>query len=297
MRTTAVQVCLALLVSGCPPSGLGNSDSGSSASDTSGPSPKPTTDSEPTTTTGFSDSEGGPSSGTTFDCRDDGTAGDCSVWCQNCTEGQKCAAFGPAGEEIWNQAECKPIPNRPKATGEPCAVAGDSNSGDDDCDKGTACFGFPLSIPPQCYALCKGNPLNPSCADPNTRCANIAGLPLCVPICSPLGLQTCPKACLPTQWNCADCFPMTELDTFMCQEHSEGEPYGQPCLAHAMCENSMFCSPPGRVPGCASDSRCCTPYCDLDAPTCPPGTVCNEVFGPGAAPDTLKNLGICLSPG
>jgi len=67
---------------------------------------------------------------------------------------------------------------------------------------------------------------------------------------------------------------------------------GLPCVG-GDCGSGLFCAPAGMVTDCSGDAGCCTPYCDLESPSCSAGS-CQPVFEPGAEPDGLEHLGACL---
>lgn len=260
---------------GCPPS----TETSSTASTSSGSHETlaPTTGGETTYVSG--------------DCvTSSGGGGECHVECQDCPTGSKCVILEDAG---MASSECRPIPVDPKEPGENCVTFGMPGSGEDDCQRGSACVGFPLFSDARCLEFCS---LEGKCTNPSTRCVTSANGPLCVPVCDPRLPNNCEKGCRPVDLECPGCFPMTQNGTFSCwYSPPEENGFGFPCPL-GECAAQYFCGPPGRVSGCDANTPCCTSYCAVDNPVCPDGMQCEAVFMAGQAPQGLENLGACLTP-
>jgi len=216
----------------------------------------------------------------------------CDIGCQNCPPGEKCVIAGDSGMSV---AVCKPIPDDPKGEGEPCESLGDPADGLDDCDRGYACVGYPLLSSPSCVPLCKGGDGESQCSG-DSRCLNVGDGPVCAAICDPRAENECEGGCRPVDQVCSHCFPMKATGTFSCwiaPPTQEGVGFACP---FGECLETLFCAPPGRVPGCDEATPCCTEYCSVEAPSCPDETVCVPVYEVGQAPVLLETLGACLTP-
>lgn len=266
--------------SGCRP-GHSGGESASGATTSSGTDSGATTSvTSAAATTGSGTCDGGSSS--------DG----CSVSCQDCPPGQKCTISDASGEA---SATCVPLPDKPKGEGELCASDGPPSQGIDDCDRGYACVGYPVFPDAKCVPFCTDSAMGVECSE-NARCGVVDGKPACIPICDPREAGKCPGACRPLDTVCPDCFPMVDSGTFACWFAPPVEVgIGFPCPI-GECQETLYCGPSGRVPGCDKNTPCCTEYCNLDGPICPQGTTCTPVFKDGHAPNLLLTLGACLTP-
>ena len=279
---------LSIVVSACN-AGANTTDSTSSSTSPSSSSSSTGTSADTTPTTS-------ESSGTTAACT--GTTslvGECDVGCQNCSATEKCVAFGEQGKE-FDQTACRPLPEAPKAPGEGCTILVQPMSGMDDCQRGSTCVAFPLFANSQCLEFCKSDGDSLQCPDPATRCVNLYGRAVCAPVCDPRKPGECDQDCRALNLECPGCFPFTDSGTFTCWYPPPEEiGAGFPC-PFGECVETLFCGPPGRVPGCDEATPCCTPYCDLTNPNCSEGTDCQPVFEMGQAPQGLESLGACLTP-
>lgn len=70
---------------------------------------------------------------------------------------------------------------------------------------------------------------------------------------------------------------------------------GEPCDSNFSCEYGSLCGPPSAVPTCEGQDGlgCCTPTCDLDAPSCLEGQSCVPMYPGGSG--CAQNLGICTA--
>jgi hypothetical protein len=221
---------------------------------------------------------------------------ECSVWDQDCPEGEKCMPWANDGGNSWNATRCSPVDPDPGQPGDPCTVEGSGVSGVDDCDVATMCWGVdPETNMGTCVAFCMGSENNPVCDDPTTACsiANEGTLILCLPTCDPL-LQNCMDG--------EGCWGID--DDFVCAPDAGGEmgAYGDPCEFLNVCDPGLFCANPDVVPGCAS-AGCCSEFCDMSDPMAGAncagaagGQMCIPWFEKGQAPPGYEDVGACAIP-
>lgn len=214
----------------------------------------------------------------------------CSVWLQDCRNGEKCTPWASDGGEFYNGTRCVPIAASPNGPGEACTVEGVPTSGADDCDAESMCFGVTDDGVGICEPFCAGDEVQSFCTDPGRSCVAGGGgvLSLCLPDCDPL-LQGCVAdyACYP--WDSG----------FVCApDDSDGEgiddvacEYLNDCAAGNMCVAAV------EVADCESQF-CCTPYCSVAEPnSCGgAGEECVALFGPGQGPPEFSDHGVCSLP-
>jgi hypothetical protein len=197
--------------------------------------------------------------------------GPCTPWAENCPDGEKCVVnqFG---------SMCAPVDPQPIPVGELCEVALES----DPCVAGALCSATdPETGMPVCEETCKGTAEQPVCPDGDgCRYAYWQEPALCLPVCDPLGPP------------CADgavCVP--GLTGFVCVAQLSVLPgdLHTACSVPEHCDAGLTCF----MPGCLDGTRCCTPYCDLGAPTCPPDHTCVPLPWPGDAPSGWAHVGVC----
>ncbi len=246
---------------------------------------EPATTTSPTTASGFITDPDGNS-----------VSIECSVWDQDCPEGEKCMPWANDGGNSWNATRCSPVSPDPGQPGDPCTVEGSGVSGVDDCDVATMCWGVdPETNMGTCVAFCMGSENNPVCDDPTTACsiANEGTLILCLPTCDPL-LQNCMDG--------EGCWGID--DDFVCAPDAGGEmgAYGDPCEFLNVCDPGLFCANPDVVPGCAS-AGCCSEFCDMSDPMAGAncagaggGQMCIPWFEKGQAPPGYEDVGACAIP-
>jgi hypothetical protein len=221
---------------------------------------------------------------------------ECSVWEQDCPDGEKCMPWANDGGNAWNATRCSPIAPDPGQPGDPCTVEGSGVSGVDDCDVATMCWGVdPETNQGSCVAFCMGSENNPVCDDPTTACsiANEGTLVLCLPTCDPVD-QTCRDG--------EGCWGID--DDFVCAPDASGEMgmYGDACEYLNACDPGLFCALADAVPGCTAPG-CCSEYCDLteDEPgaNCSGaamGQECLPAFEEGESPPGYNHVGVCAIP-
>lgn len=208
--------------------------------------------------------------------------GQCTTWAENCPEGQKCL---PEPGKI-GFTRCTPIAASPAALGEPCETPF-GEVFEDECEQGSLCAGVdPVDQGPVCVAHCKGDGQQPICPmGTGCRLTDGDGVAICLPTCDPLGLP------------CADGTVCIFGQTgFVCARDESG-PLGNlhtHCGGPDECDAGLTCVASASVPGCENtQGSCCTPYCDLGAPTCPQGKTCVPLFEPGDAPPEWAHVGVC----
>lgn len=263
------------------PSDTGSDATTGDSGQTTGPSTSE--DSSPTT-----------SSGDTLPNGDIPSGGQCSLFAQDCTAGQKCNAWNTDGGIFPNGAKCVPADGT-KLPGEGCSVEGKFGDGVDDCIEGAICLDLDNSGKASCVAYCQGSMDDPNCPDVNDRCAFLfePTVPLCFPTCDPLT-----QDCSPTE-TCVPNIAALGAEYFVCMprvfEEIPGQ-YGDACYALSGCDPSYLCIFAENVPGCGG-TYCCSTYCDLSSPdTCSsfdPTLSCVPWFPEGEATPGYEEVGIC----
>jgi hypothetical protein len=222
----------------------------------------------------------------------------CSVWEQDCPDGEKCMPWANDGGNSWNATKCVPVDPNPGQPGDACTVEGSGVSGVDTCDISAMCWNVdPETNEGTCVDFCAGSEANPVCDNPSTTCSilNEGALILCLPECNPL-----------TQ-DCADgeaCYPADQ--GFICAPNAapdESGNYGDPCEFVNVCNPGLLCANAAGIPGCTGSLGCCTEFCSLaDAQ---PSAACSGVSGgqeclpafeEGSAPPEYVDVGLCLLP-
>lgn len=212
---------------------------------------------------------------------------ECSLFEQDCPEGEKCAPWANDGGDSLNATRCVPVARNAALPGEPCTVEGSPLSGIDSCAFGSMCWNLdPGTLEGECLARCTGTQGNPTCADPTQTCAE-GVLNLCHPWCDPV-----------TQADCGSgqgCYPISE--SFFCAPDASGEdgaPFSE-CEVHNACDPGTTCVNPTLSDTCSPDTGgCCLPWCDLSAPDCPGDLVCVPWFEEGEAPVGSEFVGLCV---
>ena len=217
-----------------------------------------------------------------------GTSHECSLWDQDCPEGEKCNVYANDGGNSWNATRCFPIDPDPDAVGEPCTVVDNGVSGMDSCELGAMCWYVdPETNTGTCVSFCQGTEANPVCPDPATHCEG-RDVTLCLPGCCPLE-QDCHEG--------SACYPVN--DTFACAPDASGElgAYGDECEYLNACDPYFFCGAPEHVPGCEGSQGCCNALCFVGSTICSDYSKvlqCVPWFEEGQAPPGYENVGACL---
>ncbi len=230
------------------------------------------------------------------DSSDSGIAAECSLWDQDCMDGEKCMPWANDGGSSWNASKCTPLEAEADQPGDPCTVEGSGVSGVDSCAVGSMCWNVGEEGTGTCVALCGGSQEAPLCDDPTATCiiANEGFLPLCLPLCDPL-LQNCSEG--------SACYPGDE--GFVCVPDASGPDlgaYGDPCEYTNACDPSLLCIGAAAVPGCES-ARCCSNFCDLGEPEpsagcggVAQGQECISAFPEGQVQPGFEDVGFCAIP-
>ena len=266
----------------------------------------PTTPTEATTgsgsgaTTGVTSEDSSPTTSgmsglsDTFPDGDIPSGGQCSLFGQDCTAGQKCNAWSNDGGIFPNGAKCVPTMGEAQP-GEGCTVEGKFGDGIDNCVEGSICLDLDNSGKATCVAYCLGSMKDPTCPEVEDRCAFLfePTVPLCFPSCDPLA-QDCGETdtCVPN-------IAALGAEFFVCMprvfEEIPGS-YGDACYALSGCDPSFLCIFAENVPGCGGD-YCCSTYCDISMPdTCTtfePTLTCVPWFPEGQTTPGYEDVGVC----
>jgi hypothetical protein len=248
------------------------------------------------TTTGIfvgdGDGDGTTGSFVAFVGDGDGDCGtECDPWAQDCPAGEKCTAVAcDVGSTAWDTNVCVPVMGS-AAEGDTCQFLGGGLDGLDDCGPGLMCWGADENFQGTCVSFCQCDPTDPKCgvgAEGMCSVSNQGVLPLCLPMCDPLG-DACAGAnvCIPA---------LGSDDGFICVLDASGGQgtAGTPCSFANSCNPGLLCADGAVVPGCAGGA-CCTEYCDLNNPNCSvPGTTCAPYYT-GTAPECHDDVGVCVS--
>ncbi len=209
----------------------------------------------------------------------------CSYFDEDCPPGEACKPTDNANAGTWTTPICHPQSD--DATGQPgspCTVEDGPFSGVDTCAS-SMCWDVDVdTLEGTCVAFCSD--LVP-CTNPDDTCfnGNNGFVPICLPRCSPL-LQDCPAG--------QGCYPGTGSD-FVCIR--EGDPlYVDPDTIHPSCPPSSFMGTPQTPGACADEEPCCSSFCDLDAPACADGSVCQPYDPKLEGSDPNADLGYCALP-
>lgn len=218
----------------------------------------------------------------------------CDIWSDDCPEGEKCTAYATAGSS-WDANKCVPVMGDGQP-GDVCDAFGSGVDGLDSCARGSMCWDVdPNTEVGYCVAFCSGGADDPQCSG-DTTCPLYGNgvLPLCLPLCDPLA----PSADCPNPSNLCVATPSGE--GFMCVLDASGGlgPFGTPCQYVNSCNFGLFCANAAAVPDCQGAQGCCTPYCNLDQPDCPPdlGLECVPWYEQAQAPPGFEHVGGCVIP-
>jgi hypothetical protein len=215
----------------------------------------------------------------------------CTVFDQNCPEGEKCI---PTSSADWGIYECVPIYGD-KGVGESCVQYEDQG---DDCDANSHCYAG------TCIPFCQGEGgetyegwcpgEGESCDDFRCVFFGQVGIPYCVQTCD-LYLGGCEGEGLNCHYNSG------YVNDFTCMVTTIEAQLGEPCDWTNDCSAGLYCVPAEYLPSCG-DERCCTPYCEMgDDAGCQaqvPGTGC---FGPliwgEPVAEECSQVGVCTLEG
>ena len=302
-----IAISTLLTLAACGPSVSVGADESTGTTSTTGETVSPTTTpstvtapttvaptTEPSPTSSPSDSSDSSDSGPMTFIQPTVSGGDpsCSVWDQDCPDGDKCMPWANDGGGNWNATRCSPIDPNPVGEDAECMVEVGPTSGFDNCDAGLMCFYVDsLTNIGTCVPFCTGDESNPMCEDPDDVCP-IGGdsvLAVCLPTCHPL-TPACPldQVCVPYS------------DRFLCAPSVGDAAHGDECNLVNECTSGHACVNGDTVSGCDRVPACCALHCDVNvdpALQCPgfPQEQCVPWYDPPDAAPTraLENLGIC----
>ncbi len=266
-------------------SGTGGSSTGGTTTSTSGTG-------EGDGGTGVADSGGSSSTG-----NDTSIDAQCSIWEQDCGQGEKCAPWSAEPDLVPDEIRCCPEDANAGQPGDPCVIEGYLGSCIDDCAEGSMCLDFDLDLMGTCQRYCQGSADQPMC-EPDQGCLiYFAGVPFCFDKCDPL-VQDCPAG--------EGCYPDEDAPGgtgFLCLPTIGSGGPGDLCWLLSGCEPGLFCVTPEFVPGCNENFGCCTPLCDIteQPDPCPgvdPSLACVSWYVGGQAPPdaAYQNVGACVIP-
>lgn len=284
--------CLAslLVLAGCPKdeAATGDDDGTTTGGDTTGGTFLP---GESTGATDAADSTGEEESS-----GEDGAMGECSIWEQDCPEGDKCVPWSNEPDLVPDDIRCCPDNPGGGLHGEPCAVEDYFGSCIDDCALGHMCLDIDNDGSGICQKFCQGQASNPECDADETCLIYFAGVPFCFEQCDPL-VQSCPAG--------EGCYPDEEAaggTGFICLPTIGGGKVGDLCWLLSSCEPGLLCVTGDFQPDCPF-TGCCSSLCDTTADPDPceeivPGTECVSWYYAGQMPPMveLENVGACVLP-
>lgn len=228
---------------------------------------------------------------------DDGIGGECSVWEQDCPEGDKCTPWSDQPDLVPDEIRCCPEVATPRQPGDTCTVEGYFGSCIDDCVEGSLCLDIDGDGQGVCQAFCQGSADDPQCATDESCLIYFSGIPFCFRQCDPL-LQDCAEGegCYPDEASAGG-------TGFICLPTVGGVGYGELCWLLSGCERGLICVTPDFLPDCVGSSvGCCTTLCDTSEPdACAdvhPDLECVSWYYAGQTPPTpeLANVGACALP-
>ena len=275
-----------------------SSSDGDPSSDTSGPTT--------TTTTTSATTEGGSSSDTsTTQSADTSSGGDadtggsgaqCSVWAQDCAEGDKCVPWSAEADLVPDEVRCCPTVGNPVLAGESCMVQDYFGSCLDNCEASSLCLDIDNDGEGVCQAFCTGQASDPQCGPDEGCFIYFAGVPFCFPKCDPL-IQDCADG--------QGCYPSQEAvggTDFLCLPQIGSAQITEQCWFLSGCDPGLICVTPDFFPDCNSPVGCCTRLCDTSEPDpcaeIDPILECVSWYVGGQQPPSpeLANVGACVIP-
>ena len=199
----------------------------------------------------------------------------CDYHDELCPEGTKCSFDGELSESA-----CFELEPMPDMLGEPCEPSDNWPGGMDSCGDGLICW------EETCLPFCDTEDFSCPSAYLCVWCQECA-LGVCISECDPL-LQDCQEG--------DTCVPNNETFTCVLDASGDAGAYGDPCEFINGCDPGLTCVDAGYVPECQAAS-CCSPFCDLDSPTCPDDSLeCIPWYEEGQAPPGYEVIGLCGLP-
>ncbi len=210
----------------------------------------------------------------------------CEPLTQDCFPTHKCVPYATQpGTSFLDANKCMPILGD-RQWGEPCMLSS-FQEGQDDCDAEGFCWNLEWEqgeLHGTCVPFCLGSPQTLMCPL-GWGCLFSGAVSLCTKQCDPL-LQDCP-----VEFGC-----YWGGNNFQCLLTATPAFAGQTCDMVSECVPGLACVDKALVLACVGDDeRCCTPWCDLDAPACPAQLECVAFFDPDQqVPPSLTDVGVCI---
>lgn len=213
----------------------------------------------------------------------------CSLWSQDCPDGEKCNVWANDGGSAWNATKCVAVDPSPDKVGESCRVLGGSASGEDTCEVGAFCWDVdPNTGEGMCVNYCIGGESSPDCASPAEQPAIGKEFCLCLPTCDPT-LNDCPVGC--------GCYGFD--NTFQCVPDASGERgvFGDECNYINACDPGLACINPAAIDPDSEAGGICSRFCSFQyVDTCSGDLECIPWFEEGYTPPEFEHVGICGLP-
>ncbi len=200
----------------------------------------------------------------------------CSIQTEDCPAGEKCMP------QRSTRLECRPIAPEPRAVGQSC-TSQEPTDGHDDWELHAICRGG------ACWSMAFGDESSLACPDPNEQPTTDAdGVELfCVPSCDPL------------EGDCGDGQVCVALRYgFVCGATRPDPPvgFGESCEWINACASGMGCVAAEASNLCEQGAdACCVPFCDIESPDCPSGSVCRPWWEEDEQPvPKVEHVGVCV---
>jgi hypothetical protein len=225
-----------------------------------------------------------------------GIGGECSIWEQDCAEGDKCVPWSLEADLVPDEVRCCPAVANPALAGEECMVEDYFGSCLDNCELGSLCLDINNDGTGVCQPFCTGHASDPQCEVGEGCLIYFGGVPFCFPQCDPL-IQDCPDG--------QGCYPSAEAiggTDFLCLPHIGSAQLAEACWLLSNCDPGLICVSPEFFPDCSAPIGCCTTLCDTSEPdSCvviDPGLECVSWYVGGQQPPSpaLQNVGACVIP-
>ena len=216
---------------------------------------------------------------------------ECDLVLQNCEDGEKCTGIRDYFSDPYSGTVC--VPGNADAGAPPGMICINGIEGRDTCGPDSMCVQFGTGEG-ACYRFCRQGGTRPECPD-GFNCATLNlefGIRLCFQDCNPL-MQDCPY-----ETRIYGCYP--EDGAFSCLSYRPDGTltYGDECVDNVDCSPGHWCASKNHVPGCESDTGCCSVFCDTekenDCPSAAQGQECVPVFNASQAPEGKENTGLCM---
>ncbi|HET6585131.1 MAG TPA: hypothetical protein VFG69_16855 [Nannocystaceae bacterium] len=238
----------------------------------------------------------GEADGSSGEIDTDSAGVECSVWEQDCAEGNKCVPWSLEDDLVPDEIRCCPTEPNPALPHEDCVVQQYFGSCLDDCAEGSMCLDTDMDLAGVCQPFCRGEASNPTCDTGEGCLIYFAGVPFCFPLCDPL-IQDCPEG--------QGCYPGEDAvggTDFLCLPRIGTAQLGEGCWLLSNCDPGLICVSPDFFPNCNGIVGCCTTLCDTSEPDpcdeIDPALDCVSWYVGGQQPPdpALENVGVCVIP-